>query len=98
MVKTIVAIVIVYLVAVVGWITLAGTITYRTDHQDTQLKNEVGQLWGTPLEQHSPAAALGVDRIDERTDAGVGALRAHDRVTVVALADGSARGTTARAR
>jgi hypothetical protein len=60
-VKSIVAIVIVYLVAVVGWITLAGTISYRTDHQDTQLKNEVGQLWGTPLEQKAPQASLTVD-------------------------------------
>jgi hypothetical protein len=61
-VKTIMAIVIVYLVAVAGWITLAGTITYRTDHQDTQLKSEVGQLWGTPLEQKAPQASLTVDR------------------------------------
>ena len=58
MVKTIVAIVIVYLVAVAGWITLAGTITYRTDHQDTELKKEVGQLWGTPLDQKAPWATL----------------------------------------
>jgi hypothetical protein len=59
-VKSIVAIVIVYLVAVAGWITLAGTITYRTDHQDSQLKDEVGQLWGTPLEQKAPLASLTV--------------------------------------
>lgn len=62
MVKRIVAIAVVYLIAVVGWITLAGTISYRTDHQDAELKHEVGQLWGTPLEQHAPGAALGVDR------------------------------------
>lgn len=62
MVKTIVAIAIVYLIAVVGWITLAGTISYRTDHQDADLKHEVGQLWGSPLEQNAPAASLGVDR------------------------------------
>jgi inner membrane protein involved in colicin E2 resistance len=62
MVKRIAAIAVVYLIAVVGWMTLAGTISYRTDHQDAELKNEVGQLWGTPLEQHAPAAALGVDR------------------------------------
>ena len=62
MVKRIVAIVVVYLIAVVGWITLAGTISYRTDHQDAELKHEVGQLWGTPLEQHAPGAALCVDR------------------------------------
>ena len=69
MVKTIVAIVIVYVVAVVGWITLAGTITYRTDHQDTQLKNEVGQLWGAPLEQKAPQASLTIDSSDRTVNA-----------------------------
>ncbi|HLF82708.1 MAG TPA: inner membrane CreD family protein [Blastocatellia bacterium] len=63
MVKRIVAIAIVYLIAVVGWITLAGTITYRTDHQDADLKHEVGQLWGTPLDQKAPWASLTVDSI-----------------------------------
>ncbi len=62
MVKTILAIAFVYLTAVVGWITLAGTISYRTDHQDETLKKEVGQLWGTPLEQRAPSASLAVDR------------------------------------
>jgi inner membrane protein involved in colicin E2 resistance len=62
MVKKITAIAFVYLVAVVGWIALAGTITYRTDYQDTSLKHEVGQLWGTPLEQRAPRATLFVDK------------------------------------
>ena len=58
MVKTIIAIAAVYLIAVVGWVTLAGTITYRTENQDADLKRAVGQLWGTPLEQTAPAATL----------------------------------------
>lgn len=62
MVKRIAAIAIVYLVAVAGWITLAGTISYRTDHQDAGLKHEVGQLWGTPLEQRAPKATLEVEQ------------------------------------
>jgi hypothetical protein len=62
MVKRITAIAIVYLIAVVGWITLAGTITYRTDHQDAELKHEVGQLWGTPLEQKAPSASMTVEK------------------------------------
>jgi hypothetical protein len=61
MVKSIVAIAIVYLIAVVGWITLAGTITYRTDHQDTELKSEVGRLWGTPLDQRAPSASIAAE-------------------------------------
>ena len=62
MAKRIIAIGFVYLIAVVGWITLAGTISYRTDNQDSALKHEVGQLWGTPLEQSAPGASLSVDR------------------------------------
>lgn len=61
MVRNIVAIGIVYLIAVVGWITLAETITHRTDHQDSDLKSRVGQLWGTPLDQKAPSASIAVD-------------------------------------
>ncbi len=62
MVKRIAAIAIVYLIAVAGWIILAGTISYRTDHQDAGLKQQVGQLWGTPLEQRAPKATLEVEQ------------------------------------
>lgn len=58
MVKRITAIGFVYLVAVLGWVFLASTITYRTSNQDSTLKREVGQLWGTPLEQRAPLASL----------------------------------------
>jgi hypothetical protein len=61
MVKRIAAIAVVYLVAVVGWITLAGTISYRTENQDVALKQQVGHLWGTPLEQRAPSAVLIVE-------------------------------------
>jgi hypothetical protein len=61
-VKRIIAIGFVYAIAVVGWITLAGTISYRTDSQDSALKHEVGRLWGTPLEQSSPGASLNIER------------------------------------
>jgi Inner membrane protein CreD len=62
MVRRIVAIAFVYLVAVAGWVFLAGTITYRTGNQDDSLKREVNQLWGTPLEQRAPSARLSVVR------------------------------------
>ena len=62
MVRRIIAIAFVYLVAVAGWVFLAGTITYRTGNQDDSLKREVGQLWGTPLEQRAPSAKLSVER------------------------------------
>ncbi|HKP87704.1 MAG TPA: inner membrane CreD family protein [Blastocatellia bacterium] len=62
MVKSISAIVVVYIVAVMGWFFLGGTINYRTDNQNSELKREVGQLWGTPLQQRAPTASLGVER------------------------------------
>lgn len=83
MVKTILAIAFVYLTAVVGWITLAGTISYRTDYQDETLKKEVGQLWGTPLEQRAPSASLAVDRqVDVEKWDGPKQTRTIDHATV----------------
>ncbi|HSE36494.1 MAG TPA: inner membrane CreD family protein [Blastocatellia bacterium] len=61
MVRNIVAVAIVYLIAVVGWITLADTITHRTNSQDAELKHKVSQLWGSPLEQKAPSASLAID-------------------------------------
>lgn len=61
-VKRIFAIGFVYIIATIGWMTLGGTIVYRTENQDTTLKQEVGQLWGTPLTQQAPTAKLGVER------------------------------------
>jgi len=60
--KRIVAIGVVYLIATIGWIILGSAIDYRTDNQDALLKREVGQLWGTPLEQRAPAGSLAVER------------------------------------
>jgi inner membrane protein involved in colicin E2 resistance len=62
MFQRIIAIAAVYLVAVAGWVFLAGTITYRTGNQDDSLKRDVIQLWGMPLEQHAPYAKLDVER------------------------------------
>jgi hypothetical protein len=83
MVKMILAIAFVYLIAVVGWITLAGTISYRTDHQDETLKHEVGQLWGAPMEQRAPWASLAVDRqVDNEKWDGSKQRKTLERTTV----------------
>jgi len=55
----------VYLIAVVGWVVLAGTISYRTDSQDADLRKQVGELWGKPLIQSAPWAALHPKRAPE---------------------------------
>ena len=65
MVKRIIAIAIVYLVAVAGWIFLGGTISYRTDRQDADLKSTVGQLWGIPLEQKAPWGVIAAETITQ---------------------------------
>lgn len=65
MVKRIFAIGFVYIIATLGWMTLGGTIMYRTENQDSTLKQEVGQLWGTPLYQKAPTGSLAVERKDK---------------------------------
>jgi hypothetical protein len=64
--KRIFAIGLVYLCAAFGWIVLAGTITYRTSSQDTELKGKVGELWGKPIVQRAPSASLMITNIDEK--------------------------------
>jgi len=61
-VKKIAAIVFVYLAATAGWIILAGTISYRTETQDRELRREVGELWGKPLVQRAPWATISTTR------------------------------------
>jgi hypothetical protein len=70
-VKTIVAIGIVYLMAVFGWLVLGSTIDIRTNSQDGRLKQSVGELWGTPLEQRAPKASLEVERAAPAARLGV---------------------------
>jgi hypothetical protein len=69
--KRIAAIVLVYLVATVGWVALGSTIVHRTESLDHKLTKEVGELWGIPLLQPAPWATLGVPRVVEtrRVDA-----------------------------
>jgi hypothetical protein len=60
MLKKIVAISFFYLIATIAWVSLGSTLVYRTDSQDSSLREEVGQLWGTPLIQKAPSAVLAV--------------------------------------
>lgn len=67
MVKNIGAIGLVYVIATLGWVFLGTTIVSRTDSQQARLRQEVGQLWGTPLVQRAPWGSLEVERVT-RTD------------------------------
>ncbi|HWC77986.1 MAG TPA: inner membrane CreD family protein [Blastocatellia bacterium] len=63
--KNIAAIGFVYVIATLGWVFLGSTIVSRTESQDSKLKQEVGQLWGTPLSQSAPGSQLKVERLVE---------------------------------
>jgi len=54
MVKRIAALVFIYLCTVAAWIILGATVQVRTNVQDTKLRREVGQLWGTVQMQSAP--------------------------------------------
>jgi len=62
-IKNIIAIGIVYLMAVFGWMVLGNTIDVRTGSQDGKLRQSVGELWGTPLEQWAPKASLEAEHL-----------------------------------
>lgn len=65
MTRSIAAIVVVFVVASLGWMILGGTIDARTTTQDRELRAKVGQLWGSPLDQSAPVATLDIPRIVE---------------------------------
>ena len=65
MTKQIFAIAAIYFLSVIGWLILGGTIEGRTNRLDAELREKVGQLWGTPLSQGAPVATLGVPRTVE---------------------------------
>jgi hypothetical protein len=54
MVKHIAAILIIFFGVSIAWAVLGGTVERRTSHQDTRLKEEVGQLWGASQNQKAP--------------------------------------------
>jgi hypothetical protein len=62
-IKNIIAIGIVYMMAVFGWMVLGNTIDFRTVSQDGKLKQSVGELWGTSLGQQAPKASLEVKHL-----------------------------------
>jgi inner membrane protein involved in colicin E2 resistance len=55
MVKRIAAIAFIYLCTAVAWGILGGTVQVRTHSQDSKLKGQVGQLWGTAQTQAAPS-------------------------------------------
>jgi hypothetical protein len=58
--KRVFAIICVYLCTAIAWIVLGGTICYRTNESDADLRRQVGELWGMPLTQHAPSAFVPV--------------------------------------
>jgi hypothetical protein len=58
MVKTVAGIVLVFVVATVGWMVLGASVSMRSTASDASLRAQVGQLWGTPLTQQAPTASF----------------------------------------
>lgn len=54
MFKKIAAIFFIYCCTAGAWMILGSSVTDRTKTQDTKLRNEVSQLWGTPHRQYAP--------------------------------------------
>ncbi|MHC4475510.1 MAG: inner membrane CreD family protein [Planctomycetota bacterium] len=52
--KRIVAISFIYACTTAGWFILAGTMVVRTEFTDKELRDAVGQLWGTKQTQQAP--------------------------------------------
>jgi inner membrane protein involved in colicin E2 resistance len=48
------AIVFIFLCTTVAWMILGGTVTMRSNNQDSLLKGQVSQLWGAPQQQLAP--------------------------------------------
>lgn len=68
MVKHMAAVTAVFLVATFGWVVLGATVMVRTEGRDRELQGKVGQLWGEPLAQSAPSAALRVATTVEREE------------------------------
>ena len=56
MIRKIAAISFIFVCTTIGWMILAGTVVYRTDGTDRDLKSSVGRLWGTSQLQQEPKA------------------------------------------
>ncbi len=67
MVKRILALVLIYVFAVLGWVIL-GSVTYsRTYSQDNKLKESVGGLWGTRQVQTAPSVSYQIVTVKKIT-------------------------------
>src|SRR5262245_64423611 len=62
MIKHIAGIVFVFVFTAFAWVVLGTTVVVRTGTQDTALRGEVGQLWGTPQRQKAPTLSYEIPR------------------------------------
>ncbi|MGE5397359.1 MAG: inner membrane CreD family protein [Chitinophagales bacterium] len=52
--KQIASVILIFIIATIAWVVLGGTVTSRTHNQDSELRQQVGQLWGSPQQQSAP--------------------------------------------
>jgi len=75
MVRTVTGVILVFLVATVGWMVLGASVSMRSSASDSTLRAQVGQLWGTPLAQKAPTAQVTLSKV-------VSELKDTDRGTI----------------
>ncbi|MHC4886808.1 MAG: inner membrane CreD family protein [Planctomycetota bacterium] len=59
-VKRVLAIVVIYVIACMGWMILGTTTATRSDQVTSRLGTAVADLWGTPLVQQAPSVSVTV--------------------------------------
>ena len=57
MLKRLFAIAFIFACCSIAWMILGGTVVHRTETSDTQLRGDVGELWGGPQTQRAPTLA-----------------------------------------
>lgn len=59
----IIAISFIFICTTVAWFILGGTVIQRTESSDSNLRNQVGQLWGSQLLQKAPTVTYAQSRL-----------------------------------
>jgi hypothetical protein len=54
----IIALIAIYIIAAMAWVFLGATVALRTEDADRALRKDVGNIWGTKLQQQAPVIRL----------------------------------------
>lgn len=83
MIGRIFALVFIFVCTTIAWVILGGTVSVRTDESGATLRQEVGQLWGSPIHQSAPTVSHTYYRQKSSTPASNGKEQQLDSIAVV---------------